>query len=109
MAIPHANSGQPIDVRPLGAGLSKARTVALFKAGDVEVIRMVLSTGKSMPLHKVAGDITIQCIEGKIEITAEGHSQTLQAGQLMYLSGGVPHSLLGVEDASALLTIVLQK
>ena len=109
MAIPHANSGQPIDVRPLGAELSKTRTVALFKTGDVEVIRMVLPAGKSMPLHKVAGDITIQCIEGKIEITAEDQSQTLQADQLMYLSGGILHSLLGLQDASALLTIVLRK
>lgn len=109
MAIPHANSGQPIDIRPYGPELSNVRTVALFKTGDFEVIRMVLPAGKSMPQHKVAGDITFQCIEGKIEVTTENHSQTLQSGQLLYLSGGVLHSFLGLENASGLLTIVLRK
>ena len=31
MAIPHAQSGQVIDVRPLGPSLADERTVALFK------------------------------------------------------------------------------
>jgi len=110
MAIPHANSGQPIDIGPFGPGLATARTVALFKTDELEVIRLVLPAGKSMPQHKVAGDITIQCLEGKIEVTAANHSnQTLQAGQLLYLSGGVLHSFLGLEDASALMTMVLRK
>lgn len=109
MALPHANSGQPIDVRPFDSGLSNARTVALFKTDELEVIRLVLPAGKSMPQHKVAGDSTIQCLEGKIEVTDENHTQTLQAGQLVYLSGGVLHSFRGLEDASGLLTIVLRK
>ena len=109
MALPHVISGQPTDVQPLGSGLTNARTVALFKTEELEVIRVVLHAGRSFPSHKVPGEITIQCLEGKIEVTADGHSQRLDAGQLLYLSGGVPHSLFGIEDASALVTIVLRK
>lgn len=109
MAIPHASSGQPISVCPFGHGLSSARTSALFKTDELEVIRLVLPTGKSMPQHKVAGDSTIQCLEGKIEVTVEDQTQILQAGQLVYLSGGVQHSFRGLQDASGLLTIVLRK
>jgi quercetin dioxygenase-like cupin family protein len=109
MAIPHANSGQPIDIQPLGPGLPNARTVALFKTAELEVMRLVLPAGRSLPPHRVPGEITIQCIEGKIEVTANELPQVIHAGQLLYLSGGVLHSLLGLEDASALVTIVLRK
>jgi hypothetical protein len=38
MALEHASSGEPIDVRPLGAQLAERKTTALFKARDLEVI-----------------------------------------------------------------------
>ena len=108
MAIAHANPGQPIDVRPLGPALPTARTLALFKSGELEVIRLILLAGKSVPPHKVPGEITIQCLEGRFEVTAEGQARILQAGQLLYLPGGILYSLLGIEDASGLITIVLR-
>lgn len=108
MAIAHTLSGQPTDVSPLGAALATARTVALFKTDELEVIRLVLPAGKSMPPHQVAGAVTLQCIEGQIDVTCEDGSHRLGAGQLLYLPGGVRHGVVGVEDASALLTIVLR-
>ena len=69
MAIPHAQSGQVIDVGPLGPSLADKRTVALFKTDDLEVMRLVLTAGKSLPPHKVAGEITIHCMEGRIDVT----------------------------------------
>jgi quercetin dioxygenase-like cupin family protein len=108
MAIPHAAPGQAIDVAPLGTRLSSEQTTALFKSADLEVIRLVLPAGKSLPPHKVAGEITIQCVEGAIDITAGGQSHVLRAGQLLYLSGNVMHGVTALEDASALVTIVLK-
>ena len=108
MAIAHATPGQPIDVGPLGPLLPNTRTMALFKSGELEVIRLVLLAGKSYPTHKVPGEITIQCLEGKFEVNVEGRTHILAAGQLLYLPGGVQHSLLGIENASGLITIVLR-
>lgn len=109
MAITHASAGQSIDVRPLGARLADTKTVALFKARDLEVIRLVLRAGKSLPPHQVAGEITIQCIEGVLDVSADGRSHVLRAGQLLFLSGGMPHGVAAIEDASALVTIALDK
>lgn len=108
MAIQHATPGQPIDIQALGATLSETVSYALFKSGELEVIRLILPVGKSMPMHVVPGEITIQCVEGKMEVTINGKAHVLPAGHLMYLPGGVSHSVLGLEDASGLLTIVLQ-
>lgn len=109
MAIPHASSGEAIDVQPLGTRLRSEKTVALFKSEHLELMRLVLPAGKSLAAHKVAGEITVQCIEGRIDVTAEGKSHVLCAGQLLYLSANVLHGVVALEDASALITIALRK
>ena len=60
-------------------------------------------------LHQVAGEITVQCLEGRIAFTAGGATRELSAGQMLYLAGNEPHSLRGVEDASVLVTILLHQ
>ncbi len=109
MAIEHAQPGQPVDVSPLGPRLASEKTVALFKSHQLEVIRLVLQAGKALPPHKVPGEITIHCLEGRLAVGAGGSRHVLTAGQLLYLGGGVPHDVQALEDASALVTIVLQQ
>jgi quercetin dioxygenase-like cupin family protein len=107
MALPHAKSGQLIDVHPLGTRITEAFSHALFKTQQLELIRLVLPRGKGMPEHAVPGAVTIQCLEGAIELHAHQTSQTVRAGELVYLAGGEPHALHALEDASVLLTILL--
>ena len=109
MAINHVLSGEAIDVLPFDGQLPAEKTLALFKSEDLEVIRVVLLAGKSLPPHKVPGEITIQCIEGKIDVTAEGESHVLSKGQLLFLSGNVVHGVVAIENSSALVTIALRK
>ena len=109
MAIAHAESGQLIDVRPLAGKLAESRTAALFKTDELEVMRLVLVAGKSMPMHSVKGEITVQCIEGEVEFTANGRARGMKAGQLLWLAGDVKHALTALTDASLLVTISLRK
>ncbi len=109
MAISHALSGEAVDIRPLGSNLMTSQTIALFKSKNLEVMRLVLPKGKGLPLHSVLGDITMQCIEGSIAVVVDGQARPLAAGHLMYLSGGVEHSLTAVVDASVLVTIAFCK
>ena len=108
MAITHALPGLPVDVRPLGVQLAQARTTALFKSTDLEVIRLVLMAGKGLPPHRVPGEITVHCLEGRLEVSCDGRLQYLSAGELLYVPGGVLHGLEALEDASALVTIALR-
>ena len=108
MALPHAESGQMIDISPLGSRLRSTVSTALFKADDLEVMRLVLLAGKGIPPHKVAGEVTIQCIEGVVEVSSS-QVQTLDAGKMLYLRGDEVHSLRALEDASVLLTIFLYR
>ena len=109
MAIPHAKSGDVIDVRPLGTAIAQAKTHTLVKTERLEVIRLVVPGGKDIPTHQVPGEITVQCLEGRIAFTAGGTARELTAGQMLHLSGAEPHALHGVEDASVLVTILLHQ
>lgn len=106
MAIPHAQPGEVIDVRPLGSALTTAKTTTLLKSEKVEIIRLVMAAGKVLAEHKAPGEITVHCLEGKIAFTAFGHTHELTAGQLLYLPAGEPHSVQCLEAASILLTIL---
>ena len=41
MALPHATSGQLIDIRPLGTRISSSVSNALFKTPQLELMRLV--------------------------------------------------------------------
>ena len=109
MAIPHAASGELIDVRPLGANLRQAKSSTLVRANHLEVFRLVLPAGKTAPDHKASGAITIQCLEGTVEFEAHGRTQTLHAGSMVYLSDAEPHAVKALEDSSLLVTILLRR
>jgi quercetin dioxygenase-like cupin family protein len=109
MAIPHAKPGELVDVRPLGTTLASSQTSTVIRAEQVEVIRLMVPAGKEIAEHKAKGEIVVQCLEGRIAFTAFGKTQNLEAGKLLYLPTGEPHSVKGIENASLLLTILLPK
>lgn len=108
MAIPHAASGEVIDIRPYGINIGSAITKALFKSDQLEVIRMVLLAGKKLPEHQITGEITVQCIEGKIIFHALGSPRILTAGSWVHLPGEEPYAMEAMEDSSLLVTFHLQ-
>ncbi len=108
MAQPHLHSGQIGSVRPLGDALAQTQSYALLKAEQLEVIRIVLLAGKSMPEHLVPGEITVQCLEGVLEFRADTEVHLMRPGDFLHLDGGVPHALTAKEDTSVLVTICLK-
>ena len=108
MAIVDAGPGEVIDIVPLGDALdgSKISANRLVKTTALEVVRIVVPAGKDIASHTAPGEVTVQCLEGAIDFTADGHTRRLTAGRLLYLRVGAVHALHGVEDASVLVTIV---
>ena len=94
MAIPHAKSGEVVQLR-LGAALPETKTMTLVKTNSLEVIRLVVPAGKEIQTHKAPGEITVQCLEGRVLFTAHEKAQELGAGQLLYLAAAEPHSSEG--------------
>lgn len=109
MAIHHAAPGEVIEVRPSGNTLASSKTTTLIKTPHAEVLHMVLPAGKVISEHKAPGEITIQCLDGRVSFSTMGKELELEAGQLLYLNANEPHSVHAVEDSSLLLTILLPR
>ena len=107
MAIKHAQPGQVIDVRPLGAGLQQTVTHALIKTRSLELMRIVLRAGQALPPHDVHGEVTIQCLEGRAVVAAEVGPSELGAGELVLLPARDLHGVQALEDCSLLVTVQL--
>lgn len=108
MALHHAVSGELIDIRPLGEKLPESTSVALFKTPALEVMRLVLTAGHEIPEHCVAGEITLQCLEGKVELRAHGKLQTLEPGTLVFLEPHAAYAMRALENASVLMTVLVE-
>lgn len=108
MAMEHSLPGQAVDVGPLGGRLRDGQTTALLKARQLEIMRVVLGAGKEMREHRAPGEITLQCMEGLIEVCTGGSTLSLRPGQLVLLPAKAPHSVRALEDSSALLTMCLR-
>ncbi len=95
MALHHLESGEIANLRHLGGDALSTQSIALFKSEQLEVIRLMLPRGRSMPMHQVAGEITVQCLEGAIDFETPDGVQRLQAGQLLFLRGGAAQPARG--------------
>jgi quercetin dioxygenase-like cupin family protein len=107
MAIHHASSGELIDILPLKGKLKTTPTKTLFKSNHLEVSRTVLLAGKDVPPHHVAGEMTVQCLEGRVELTAAGATKLTRPGDLICLAGGETYALKAIDDSSILITMLL--
>jgi quercetin dioxygenase-like cupin family protein len=107
MAIPHAEPGEVIRVRPFGAALADQITHTLVKTDELEIIRLVLAPGKEIVTHSAPGPLVVQCLEGRATFTTLGKDIELEPGDLLHLRAGEPHSVRASQAASLLLTILL--
>jgi quercetin dioxygenase-like cupin family protein len=106
MALPHAAAGDIIDLRPYGEHLPHRPSTALFKSAWLEVLRMVLPAGRSVPQHHVAEELTVQCLEGDVEFQVGEKLHILQPQQMLCMAPNTPYAMRALSNASLLLTFV---
>ena len=106
LATSHSCPGSTIDIRPLGERIASSKTHTLFKTELMEAIRLVLPAGKKIAEHKAPGEITVQCLEGRVKFEIGDESHDMRAGDFLYLEAAKPHAVEAIEDSSVLVTIV---
>ena len=87
-----------------GAAGRIART--LVKEGALRITLVGVSAGGGMREHKSDGPISIQVLEGEIEVEAHGRRWSLAGGALLVLEAGVPHAVRSTGGGFFLLTLV---
>ncbi len=106
MAMRRTRPAEIFDLGPLGPDLKNARTTAIVKSKAFEAVRLIVHAGVDIKTHSVEGPITLHCLEGRAQLSLPDKVVELSGGQWLYLEGGVPHAIKGIEDTSLLLTIL---
>lgn len=106
MALSHARAGEVVSVEPLGSELESTKTTTLVKTDHLEIIRLILKSGKSLPNHIAPGILIVQCLEGRVLFQCLGETHELTPGQFLHLPHAEPHAVESLESTALLLTIV---
>jgi quercetin dioxygenase-like cupin family protein len=99
-----ATSVEVVEVVP-GEVLTEGRRLeTLIRTPTLEVKRLSLAKGTEIPTHNAPGEITVQCVVGRIAFTAAGETHDMEAGRMIYLRAREPHSLVSLEHSVVLVT-----
>jgi len=105
MNKPLVEPGTTVDVQCRG---TNPKTL-LVKTHNVTIVHLVILAGQTVPTHEAQGEVILHCLKGRVSVIALGNTQVLKAGQLSYFSINQPLSILGIEQASLVVTIITAK
>jgi quercetin dioxygenase-like cupin family protein len=109
MAKQFAVPGQVVDLNRSATTTDTNQKTVLIRSNVVEVIRLLIPAGSTIPTYQAAGHIILHCLEGRISIFALDKTQELSAGQLLYLALNEAFSIHGIVRASVLATTIAPK
>ena len=99
--------GKPVDLRRLHCATEDTRSHALYKSTTLEVVLLHLADGKDLLGHYAKGDVTIQCLEGRVAVALSGHRVLLEAGTMICLGQDELHGLTALQASYLLVTFRL--
>jgi quercetin dioxygenase-like cupin family protein len=104
------NKGIPIDMDAsvsYAAGAVVSKTLLDKPAGTLTLFSF--DAGQGLSEHTAPYDATVLIIDGSAQVTIDGNTQTVKAGELIIMPANVPHALQGVEKFKMLLIMIRQK
>lgn len=94
-----------IELRTL-AELDGAPHANVFPEKEPKTIKLTLEAGESVPEHSHPGrDIVLYLLEGQIELTLDGETHDLPAGEIARFEGELDISPTAVDDSVALIVL----
>ncbi len=90
-----------VDYKP-----GKVASLTLTQNPGVGITLFAIDKGEGLSTHSAPGDAMAQVLEGKVEITIDGVTQTLTADDTIVMPAEVPHALQAVEPFKFLLVVV---
>jgi quercetin dioxygenase-like cupin family protein len=84
-------------------GERAAKTLA--KEGNLRVVLTLMRPKTALREHQTAGATTIQCLSGRLTVSALGREIELVEGEMVALDREVVHTVEAANEAAFLLTI----
>lgn len=79
----------------------------VLQTDRLKVVRLSLAAGKQIPEHQAQGEITVQCLAGRVDFIVKGEPRAMTPGSMLYLDPGEPHALNAIDDSVMLVTLAI--
>jgi quercetin dioxygenase-like cupin family protein len=83
------------------------RQKTLFKHGARTIALFAFDAGAGLPEHKAPGTVTIQTVEGEVNVSIDGVPAPLRQGQLLVIAPNIRHAVKAEDAASILVQVSL--
>ena len=84
----------------------KLASLTLAQKKGVGMTLFAMDKGEGLSPHRAPGDAFAHVLEGRAEITIDGQTQLLKAGQVIVMPADIPHAVQAVERCKFLLVLV---
>ncbi|MFW5965931.1 MAG: cupin domain-containing protein [Persicimonas sp.] len=81
------------------------RQITIFHQASLTLTLFYFQEGGHLPEHVVDGPVTIQVLDGDLEVSTSEADHRLSAGQLLVLAPGVEHDVKAHAESRMLLTV----
>ena len=84
---------------------NKPAIKAILETDFTKEIRILMRENQEMKEHQTPFPIVVELLEGEIIFGVEGQNYEVKKGDLLTLSGGVPHNLIAKQERVIRLTL----
>ena len=84
---------------------NKPAIKAILETDFTKEIRILMRENQDMKEHQTPFPIVVELLEGEIIFGVEGQNYEVKKGDLLTLSGGVPHNLIAKKESVIRLTL----
>lgn len=105
MGLQHCQSGELLNLLNLREDLPHTSTFALARTNSMEVLRKFLPKGKKIPAHHAPGEITVQCLQGRLSFFVGAEPREMTPGDWLFLAPKQEHALEAHEDSVVLVSM----
>lgn len=84
---------------------NKPAIKAILETDFTKEIRILMRENQEMKEHQTPFPIVVELLEGEIVFGVEGQNYEVKKGDLLTLSGGVPHNLIAKKESVIRLTL----
>jgi rmlC-like cupin family protein len=84
---------------------NKPAIKAILETDFTKEIRILMRENQEMKEHQTPFPIVVELLEGEIIFGVEGQNYEVKKGDLLTLSGGIPHNLIAKKESVIRLTL----
>jgi len=83
----------------------RRNAITLLKDHGLRVVLIVMRASTAIPSHQAESSLSVQVVEGRLQVRTDAEPVTLKKGQMLTLQARIRHEIEALEESSLLLTL----